>query len=570
MGAEQSSHRGAEAPVATATQKTCYYELLSVTRTATDDEIKKAYRRKALELHPDRNLDDTANATRKFAEVQTAYEILSDAQERAWYDSHRDAILRGDNTTDGGADVDNVGPRFYNNVRLTPTEDLFSLMGRFNSSVPFNDSPMGFFGILEATFAQLGLEEEAAFSWDGHGDGGAQPPQYPPFGSANDDYDAVGKPFYRDWSNFATIKSFSWKDKYRLADAPDRAIRRIMEKENKKAREMAAREFNDAVRSLVAFVRKRDPRYVANTQSEAERQQTLRESATAQAARQRAANQERRAAAVANMEESIPLWARVVGDDGEPLTGSADDNGLNGEFSSEAESEVQHEIECVVCDKSFKSEKQFEAHEKSKKHVKAVHQLRRQMKRDNRDLHIPDTPLTALEPAPAAKDEEDDLLSGDDETFGDTETPASAIVTPDQNQKPAPQPTGDESEKDSSSEENDEYAPKEVVMKRFQNQANDASDSDSGDENGLAAKINGLDVEDDKAAVPAKVKVGKARAKREKKAARWAAQQEQGATCQICDEHFDSNTKLHKHLRDDHPPETNSRSERGGKKKKKR
>ncbi|CAK7266025.1 hypothetical protein SEPCBS57363_001882 [Sporothrix epigloea] len=564
MGAEQSSNRGAGAPVATATQKTCYYELLSVERTATDDEIKKAYRRKALELHPDRNLDDTVNATRKFAEVQTAYEILSDSQERAWYDSHRDAILRGDSATDDGTHGDNVGPRFYNNVRLTPTEDLFSLMGRFNSSVPFNDSPSGFFGILEATFAQLGLEEEAAFSWDGSGDGGAQPPQYPPFGSANDDYDAVGKPFYRDWSNFATLKSFSWKDKYRLADAPDRAIRRIMEKENKKAREMAAREFNDAVRSLVAFVRKRDPRYVANTQSEAERQRILRESATAQAARQRAANQERRAAAAANQEESIPLWARVVGDDGEPVSGAADDNGLDGEFSSEAESDVQHEIECVVCDKTFKSEKQFEAHEKSKKHVKAVHQLRRQMKRDNRDLNISDTPLAVPQPASASNG---GLPSEDGESDGNKEMPKSAVSAPEP--KSTAQPTGDDNSKDSSSEENDEYAPREVVVKRFQNQTEEASDSDSGDNIGMAAKVDSLDIDDEKPSLPAKAKVGKAKAKREKKAARWAAQQEQGAICQICDEHFDSNTKLHKHLRDDHPSE-NLQSEKGGKKKKKK
>ncbi|CAK7208808.1 hypothetical protein SCUCBS95973_000235 [Sporothrix curviconia] len=565
MGAEQSSSRGAGALAASATQKTCYYELLSVERTATDDEIKKAYRRKALELHPDRNLEDTANATRKFAEVQTAYEILSDAQERAWYDSHRDAILRGDSATDDGAAGDNVGPRFYNNVRLTSTEDLFTLMGRFNSSVPFTDSPSGFFGILEATFAQLGLEEEAAFSWDGHGDGGAQPPQYPPFGSANDDYETVGRPFYRDWSNFATLKSFSWKDKYRLSDAPDRAIRRIMEKENKKAREIAAREFNDAVRSLVAFVRKRDPRYVANTQSEAERQKILRESANAQAARQRAANQERRAAAAASQEESIPLWARGLGDDGQPLSEAANgSNGFDGEFSSEAESEVQHEIECVVCDKTFKSEKQFEAHEKSKKHAKAVHQLRRQMKKDNRDLNIPDEPVAAPQREPAPEDGPAD--TDEDEGLSDREEPAptqetTSVAKPDEDD--------DEDDEEGSLEENDEYAPREVVEKRFQSQAKDAGGSDDDNDTGISARVDSLDIEDEKPAAPAKAKVGKAKAKREKKAAKWAAQQEQGgATCQICDEHFDSNTKLHRHLREEHPaPEASSRG-KGGKKKK--
>lgn len=47
----------------------------------TESRIKKAYKRKALELHPDRNYNDTERATKLFAEVQAAYEILSDPQE---------------------------------------------------------------------------------------------------------------------------------------------------------------------------------------------------------------------------------------------------------------------------------------------------------------------------------------------------------------------------------------------------------------------------------------------------------------------------------------------------------
>ncbi len=124
------------------------------------ERIRKAYKKKALELHPDRNLGDTDNATRKFAEVQTAYEVLSDPQERAWYDSHREAILHGDD--DGGGGLSEHG-----DVGTTTAEDLFTLMGRFNSSVPFDDSPDGFFGILAVTFAKLAREELAAREWDG-------------------------------------------------------------------------------------------------------------------------------------------------------------------------------------------------------------------------------------------------------------------------------------------------------------------------------------------------------------------------------------------------------------------
>src|SRR4030065_82907 len=62
-----------------------YYETLGVARNAAQPEIKKAYRRLAMKLHPDRNPDDkTAEA--KFKEAKEAYEILTDAQKRAAYD----------------------------------------------------------------------------------------------------------------------------------------------------------------------------------------------------------------------------------------------------------------------------------------------------------------------------------------------------------------------------------------------------------------------------------------------------------------------------------------------------
>ncbi|MFN3544895.1 MAG: molecular chaperone DnaJ [Thiobacillus sp.] len=62
-----------------------YYEVLGVAKNASDEDIKKAYRKLAMKFHPDRNPDDK-NAEEKFKEAKLAYEILSDADKRAAYD----------------------------------------------------------------------------------------------------------------------------------------------------------------------------------------------------------------------------------------------------------------------------------------------------------------------------------------------------------------------------------------------------------------------------------------------------------------------------------------------------
>jgi molecular chaperone DnaJ len=75
-----------------------YYQVLELTRSATEAEIKKAYRRLAMKLHPDRNQHDQASEE-KFKEAKEAYEVLSDAQKRAAYDQFGhagvDAAARG-------------------------------------------------------------------------------------------------------------------------------------------------------------------------------------------------------------------------------------------------------------------------------------------------------------------------------------------------------------------------------------------------------------------------------------------------------------------------------------------
>src|SRR5689334_8236556 len=71
-----------------------YYEILGVTKGASPDEIKKAYRKVAIQFHPDKN-PDNKEAEEKFKEAAEAYEILSDADKKARYDRFGHAGMSG-------------------------------------------------------------------------------------------------------------------------------------------------------------------------------------------------------------------------------------------------------------------------------------------------------------------------------------------------------------------------------------------------------------------------------------------------------------------------------------------
>ncbi|EKT3957610.1 molecular chaperone DnaJ [Flavobacterium psychrophilum] len=78
-----------------------FYEILGVTKSANEAEIKKAYRKKAIEFHPDKNPGDAA-AEEKFKEAAEAYEVLSDAQKKAQYDRFGHQAFEGGNGGAGG------------------------------------------------------------------------------------------------------------------------------------------------------------------------------------------------------------------------------------------------------------------------------------------------------------------------------------------------------------------------------------------------------------------------------------------------------------------------------------
>ena len=96
-----------------------YYEVLGVAKNATKDDIKKAYRKLAIQYHPDKNPDDK-DAEEKFKEATEAYEILSDDEKRKAYDQY------------GFAGVDSMGGGFNPN-QFHDFDDIFGDFGGFGS-----------------------------------------------------------------------------------------------------------------------------------------------------------------------------------------------------------------------------------------------------------------------------------------------------------------------------------------------------------------------------------------------------------------------------------------------------
>src|SRR5512139_2010075 len=98
-----------------ATKKRDYYEVLGVNKDASEEDLKKAYRKLAMKYHPDRN-PDAKDAEEKFKEAKEAYEVLSDDDKRAAYDRFGHAGV------DGAAGGGGRGGDPFNNASF---QDIF-------------------------------------------------------------------------------------------------------------------------------------------------------------------------------------------------------------------------------------------------------------------------------------------------------------------------------------------------------------------------------------------------------------------------------------------------------------
>jgi len=120
------------------------YEILGVSHTATESEIKKAYRHKAMELHPDKHKGDK-QIEEKFKEINKAYEILGDPQKKAAYDRFGET-----NANFGGSSGNNGGFQGFQNAGF----DFNGMGADFGGAQGFSD-------IFEAFFTGFGAQRNA-------------------------------------------------------------------------------------------------------------------------------------------------------------------------------------------------------------------------------------------------------------------------------------------------------------------------------------------------------------------------------------------------------------------------
>ena len=333
-----------------ASEGRCLYEVLGLTNDATADEIRLAYRKLALQRHPDKLVHSgisEAEATAQFQQLINAYEVLSNPEERAWYDSHRSQILFSDPTSSTGS-VPNIFSFFSNSVYSG-----------------YDDTRKGFYKVYSEVFDKIYATEVNFAKKLGLRLGSVK--EAPVMGNLESPYSQVTA-FYGYWIGFSTVMDFAWVDEYDTRAGPNRKSRRLMEEENRKLRKKAKREYNETVRGLAKFVKRRDKRVIDMQMKKSLEEEKRKE------------------------EEKIRKWEELEKGRSErarakvePETVEDDGSDDNWEFDDEdgGRTEEMEEFYCVLCKKKFRSEKQWKNHEKSRKHKEWVAEFRESVKEED-------------------------------------------------------------------------------------------------------------------------------------------------------------------------------------------
>ncbi|OXA45692.1 dnaJ homolog subfamily C member 21 [Folsomia candida] len=534
--------------------KKCYYEVLGVERNAGDDEIKKSFRKLALQLHPDKNPDRADEAKAEFQVLQQAYEVLSNPQERSWYDLHRQAVLR---------------------EGLDPDFDDFNidLMAYCTSSCykGFGDDDEGFYAVYRNLFAKLTTEELEAGWADEHDD------DIPNFGDSQSSYEEVVGTFYGFWESFCTMKSFAWNDEYDTRRAECRRIARLMDKENKKIRTDGKKAWNREVRALVDFVKRKDKRVQAWKALQEVRLKEKEEEISKKAKEAKS----KRLAERKKLLESVKSHKAKNESLHQPVLREMEQwmsNEFGEQLSGDSDEEAPTCFHCAACNKSFRTEKAFTNHEKSKKHLQEVEKLRELMKEEDELFQDSETEDVEDE-GNAEEEEEHDVDDGPEEHVVDETTKKVEDLHIKNDSKD--QQESAKSENESEEEKVDEEDDDDLLQKQFlaratkkKNGRNPVFFTNEDSDNELAPPINTLlsSDEDDKP----KKKPNSKKAKKPKKPkatnpanATTTANSAEAApvipkptvdnsdgffnssdlTCIICNEKFSSRSQLFRHIK---------------------
>ncbi|XP_042308234.1 dnaJ homolog subfamily C member 21 [Sceloporus undulatus] len=357
----------------------CHYEVLGVKRDASEEELKRAHRRLALRWHPDKNLENAEEAAEQFKLIQAAYDVLSDPQERAWYDNHREALLKG------GVDGE------YQ-------DDSLDLLRYFTATCysGFGDDEKGFYTVYRHVFEMIAKEEKESILED-------DMEEFPNFGDSQSDYDTIVHCFYAYWQSFCTRKNFAWKEEYDTRQASNRWEKRAMEKENKKTRDKARKERNELVRELVAFIRKRDKRVQAHRKlleeqnaEKARKAEELRRQQKLKQAKLAEQYKEQSWISMSELERELQqMEAQYEKEFGDGSNDEEEKEELDckekqdDKLSEEGDdADFYDDLYCPACDKSFKTEKAMKNHEKSKKHREMVALLRQQLEEEEEEFAL--------------------------------------------------------------------------------------------------------------------------------------------------------------------------------------
>lgn len=359
--------------------KRCYYEIMEIDKKADQDTIRKKFKRLTIKLHPDKNSEDPL-AKEKFQELNEAYQVLSDPNERAWYDSHRNEILNGGNGNDSELEQNkgfefNIWKYFSQSCYQSTSEDNIS----------------NFYKVYRELFQKIIIEEENARQYDDEKEDNFESfLKAPGFGDESTHIDDVIK-FYRYWENFVSCKSFAWADQYKAERSDDRYIKRHIKKDSRKRRVKAKKAYNETLKSLVDFIKKRDRRWdqVVEMNKEKEKQKEIEEAEKAKEKEIQKQEQKERAriAEIERMEE---------------LEKYRESNTVMADKHADLEDEdAMEEFYCQICKKTFKSEGQMRNHEKSKAHLKKVKKILEEVALDDEMGMIDDIDEQLEEKKPA-------------------------------------------------------------------------------------------------------------------------------------------------------------------------